>query len=217
MREPRHNLHCHANSCEVRRLARFARIGFAMIELLVVCLLLIVLTTLYWSYLSPSEQNRKQKSCQQNLQKLHIALQIYATGSGGKFPVAVGARTAEEPLELLVPRYTVDTSLFICPASEDSPLPSGQDLRDGKISYAYYMGQHPTESREVLMSDRQIDTRPKAAGQEIFSPTGNPPGNNHQKAGGNILFCDGSVEFSPPRAAYSLSVTQGVVLLNPKP
>ena len=65
------------------------------------------------------------------------------------------------------------------------------------------------------MSDSQVDTQSKAAGQLVFSSTGKPPGNNHDKSGGNVLFSDGRVERTPPNAAFSLVLTQGVVLLNP--
>jgi prepilin-type processing-associated H-X9-DG protein len=67
------------------------------------------------------------------------------------------------------------------------------------------------------MSDKQVDNLAKASGQDVFSTTGKPPGNNHEKSGGNILFCDGRAEFSPARAPFALPLGEGVVLLNPKP
>ncbi len=67
------------------------------------------------------------------------------------------------------------------------------------------------------MSDWQVDARSKAAGEYAFSSTGKPPGNNHDKLGGNLLFCDGSVVPVPPRLPFSLTLTPGIVLLNPTP
>jgi len=217
MRDFRQNTRCHASPRRVYRPQSSARAGFSLIELLVVCALLIVLTTMMWGFASPGNQRRQKVACQQNLQKIYVAMQIYATDSGGKFPVTAGARASEEALDLLVPRYSADTAIFICPGSKDSPLPAGESILKRKISYAYYLGQRLTASREVLMSDRQIDTQPKQAGQWVFSDTGKPPGNNHYKYGGNFLFSDGSAESSPARLSFSLVVTQGVVLLNPKP
>jgi prepilin-type processing-associated H-X9-DG protein len=188
-----------------------------LIELLVVLVLLIVLTTMYWGFGSASNQRRQKTACQQNLQKIYVAMEIYAKDSGGPFPVTAGAQTSEEALDVLVPRYTVDTAVFICPGGKDSLLPAGESFRNRKISYAYYMGRRSTDPQESLMSDRQIDTRSKTAGQYAFSATGQPPGNNHQEDGGNILFCDGHVEPSPARVTVSLVLSQGVVLLNPKP
>jgi len=189
--------------------------AFALIELLVVVALLLILTTMYWGSSSTSHQRRLQTDCQDNLQKIYIAMQIYANDHAGKFPAVAGARNSEEALDGLVPRYTVDTSVFICPGSGDSSLPSGESFRNRKISYAYYMGRGPANAQEVAMTDRQVDTQSKAAGQYIFSSTGKAPGNNHDKYGGNLLFCDGHVELSPALAPFSLVLTQGVVLLNP--
>ena len=142
-------------------------------------------------------------------------MEIYANDHAGKFPAAAGARTSEEALDALVPRYTVDTAVFICPGAKDSPLPAGESFRQHKISYAYYMGRRAADAQQVLMSDQQVDTRSKAAGEYAFSSTGKPPGNNHGKLGGNFLFCDGRVEAAPARVPFSLVLTQGVVLLNP--
>jgi hypothetical protein len=67
------------------------------------------------------------------------------------------------------------------------------------------------------MSDRQVNTDSKRAGEPVFSATGRPPGNNHHKYGGNFLMGDGSALDSPPLAAFSLVITPGVTLLNPQP
>jgi len=189
--------------------------AFSLIELLIVVALLLVLTTMYWGSTSGSRQKKLQAECQNNLQKIHIAMEIFANDHDKKFPATTGARTSEEALDVLVPRYTSDTSSFICPGSKDSALPGGESFRKRKISYAYYMGRRLEDTPEPLISDRQIDTLSKAAGQAVFSSTGKPPGNNHGKTGGNVLFSDGHVQQSPPNAAFSLVLTQGVVLLNP--
>jgi prepilin-type processing-associated H-X9-DG protein len=202
---------------ELRYTWLMRRGAFSLVELLIVAALLLILTTMYWGSSSGRHKRTLQEDCQQNLQKLFIAMQIYATDHAGKFPVVAAARTSEEALDPLVPHYTVDTSLFICPASNDASLPSGESLRLHKISYAYYMGRRSADASEVLLSDSQVDTLPKKIGQPLFSATGKPPGNNHQKDGGNLLFADGHVEASPPGATTSLLLTQGVVLLNPKP
>ena len=172
---------------------------------------------MYWSSSSPSRRRQHQEACRKNLEKISVALDIFATDHAGAFPAVAGARTSEEALADLVPRYTVDTGVFICPGSKDSPLPAGESFRQRRISYAYCMGRFSTNGQAVLMSDRQVDTRPKEPSQYAFSSTGKPPGNNHGKAGGNFLFVDGHVEFTPAQLPFSLGLTQGVVLLNPKP
>jgi prepilin-type N-terminal cleavage/methylation domain-containing protein len=194
-----------------------ARSGFSLVELLVVLALMIILTTMMWGFGSESRQHAAQRACQQNLEKVYVALQIYASDFSGRLPVNTNAQTSEEPLSLLVPHYTVDTSIFICPGGRDPQLPSGVSFTNQIISYAYYMGQRLGDVQQPLMSDRQINTLPKGDGDVVFSTTGKPPGNNHYKYGGNFLFGDGRAELTPPQLAFSLVTTQGVVLLNPKP
>jgi prepilin-type processing-associated H-X9-DG protein len=169
---------------------------------------------LYWSPSRGSRQRALQSACQNNLQKLFIAMNIYATDRACRFPVVAGARTSAEALDPLVPRYSSDTSIFICPGSNDSVPPGGESIRKRTISYAYYMGRSST-NQQVLITDRQTDTQPKAVGQPVFSADGKPPGNNHRQFGGNFLFCDGHVEPSSPKTAISLDLKAGEVLLNP--
>jgi hypothetical protein len=190
--------------------------GRTFIELLAVLAIILILTTLYWGSNSGSRQHKLLGECQKNLQKIYIAMDIYANDHAGKFPEVVGARSSEEALAELVPHYTVDTSVFICPGSKDSALPAGEPFRTGKISYAYYMGCGTATPQQALMSDRLADAQSKAAGQPMFSTTGKPPGNNHDKYGGNLLLCDGSVQSVAARTPFAIGTTQSVVLLNPR-
>ncbi|MGH7968641.1 MAG: type II secretion system protein [Limisphaerales bacterium] len=189
--------------------------GFSLIELLVAVAILILLVTLYWSPNSKNRQQALESSCQKNLQKVYLALDIYANDFGGSFPDAPSAKTAGEALNVLVPRYTSDTQLFVCPGSSQSAAGAGVALSSHTLSYAYYMGRCATNSQQALLSDQQIDTQPKVAGQLVFSVTGKPPGNNHRQFGGNFLFCDGHLASSPPQAAFPLPLGKGEVLLNP--
>ena len=189
--------------------------GFSLLELFIVLVIVLLLGSMYWSFGSGNDSRQKQKSCQKNLQKVFIALEIFANDHAGKYPEVTGAKTSGAVLDLLVPRYTVDTSSFICPASKDAPPPAGESLAKRTISYAYFMGRQRRDAQEGLMSDRQIDSLAKTAGQFAFSTNGQAPGNNHQKSGGNVLFGDGHVETTPARLPFSLVLPPGVVLLNP--
>lgn len=194
-----------------------ARAGFSLIELLVVLALMLIMTTMMWGFGSSSRQRAEKKACQKNLSTIYVALQIYATDYAGKLPANTNARTSEEALYVLVPRYTSDTSIFICPGGRDTALPEGTSFRNRRISYAYWMGAHFNDAQALLMSDRLVNTLPKNAGDDAFSLTGKPPGNNHHKYGGNFLFGDGHMEMTPPRVPFSLATNEGVVLLNPRP
>jgi prepilin-type N-terminal cleavage/methylation domain-containing protein/prepilin-type processing-associated H-X9-DG protein len=189
--------------------------AFSLIELLAVVAILLIITTLYWGGKSGSREKQKQAVCSQNLEKLFISLEIYANEHVAKFPEKIGATNSAQVLDLLVPKYTADTSMFICPASKDAPLPGGQSIAPQQISYAYYMGRQSKDPQDALLTDKQINNLSKTQGQVAFSTTGKPPGDNHGKLGGNVLFCDGHADVSTPISAFSLVLTQGVVLLNP--
>jgi prepilin-type N-terminal cleavage/methylation domain-containing protein/prepilin-type processing-associated H-X9-DG protein len=191
--------------------------GFSLIELLVVVLILALLSTLMWRKMSGEGERSKAAECQQNLQKLFIALQLYSTDHKEVFPVVAGATHSEQALDPLVPKCTADTTVFICPASKDATLPSGESLLKKRISYAYYMGRRANETETVLVTDEQVSVNSKSPGQQVFSSDGKPPGNNHQNKGGNFLFCDGHADSSASASRISLVLTQGVVLLNPLP
>jgi prepilin-type N-terminal cleavage/methylation domain-containing protein/prepilin-type processing-associated H-X9-DG protein len=198
--------------------ARGNHSGFSLLELLIVIALVLILTTMYWGgNAGKSKQKALKAACQQNLQKIHLAMEVYANDQGSRFPATTNATTSEQPLDLLVPRYNSDTAVFTCPGSKDKPVPAGDSLVKHKISYAYYQGRRSAEANEVLITDHQVDTQSKSIGQAVFSISGAAPGNNHGKAGGNFLFCDGHVESGGPNTPFSLVLTQSVVLLNPKP
>jgi hypothetical protein len=145
-------------------------------------------------------------------------MKIYGMEHDGKFPAIEGAASSEAPLSLLVPKYTSKTDIFICPGSGDKELPETEPFEGRKISYAYYMGRKLEDGGDApLMTDEQVDTGAKAKGDRVFSLDGKPPGNNHRKFGGIVLFCDGRAVAIEAAADRDLPCPENVKLLNPKP
>jgi prepilin-type N-terminal cleavage/methylation domain-containing protein len=192
--------------------------GFSLVELLVTLAIILVLYTLTMSRGARSYQRRQQAACEKNLVNLHVALTLYANDHQGAFPLVPGARTSEEPLSLLVPTCTTTTAPFICPGSKDPKLPEAEPFAKRRISYAYYMGRtNAARPQEPLLSDRQVNTQAKRAGEPLFSTSGKKPGDNHTTYGGVVLFGDGHAELSGPAAGFDLLFGEGITLLNPKP
>lgn len=191
--------------------------AFSLIELLITTAIIIVLYTMMFGFSARQNQLKQKAKCRSNLQKMYVSLQIYANDSRGMFPIVTNAKTSEDVLAGLVPRYSADNSIFICPGSKDKELKPGESLSTARISYAYYMGRNETNSSAVLMSDRQVNTNSKAVGELAFSDNGKKPANNHHKYGGSFLFCDGTMNSSAPVLDIPLPLTTNVVLLNPKP
>jgi type II secretory pathway pseudopilin PulG len=190
--------------------------AFSLIELLVTMALIIIIFVMLYGKSSRRFQHEQKQACQGNLQNIYISLQLYANDSNGLFPVRKEAKVSEQALSSLIPRYTSVTASFTCPGTKNSSLPEGESFEKRRISYAFYMGRRVIDGSAAVLTDAQVDDQSKVRGQQLFSPDGKKPGNNHHKYGGNIMSCDGNVEMSPPKANVSLVLTQGVVLLNPK-
>jgi prepilin-type processing-associated H-X9-DG protein len=189
--------------------------AFSLLELLLVAAILIIVSVLMMNEFSPSAHRKEMAACRSNLEKIYLALNFYRNDNGA-YPIVQGALSPSAPMNLLIPKDTTVTEIFICPGSKDKPLRDGERFADHRISYAYYMGRTTNESPgEILMTDWQIDNAPKKQGQLIFSPDGSKPGNNHGKTGGNLLFIDGSVVGSGPKASGDSVFHPPVVLLNP--
>lgn len=194
------------------------RTGFSLVELLVAVALMILLSIAFYGYWSKSYQERQKVVCLKNLQTIYMALRIYADENRQQYPFISRAQFAEQPLSLLIPRYTASTGIFICPGSRDSAIPEARSFAQLRISYAYYMGLTMNSPvTQPLLSDRQVDTTAKIHDQLTFSPDGKSPGNNHHQYGGCILFADGHAENSPIHSARDLPVPEGLTLLNPRP
>ena len=191
-------------------------VAFSLVEMLAVVAIMLILFVAMFGFSSRSHQQTQQKSCLKNLQMIHVALEIFSGDHDGVFPVQPDAATSEAALAPLIPKYIAATAPFICPGSKDKPLPEGEPFGKRRISYAYAMGARAGSATELLMSDEQVDTRPKAQGQPVFSTNGKRPGNNHHRYGGNLLFCDGHAETISALAPVSLVSTQSAVLLNPR-
>ena len=192
--------------------------GFSLLELLIVITIIFVLFTLYFSGGSRSFQTKQLANCAKNLDNIYTALKTWSNDNNDHFPTLANSQTSEPPLSQLIPRYTTGTEFFTCPGTKDNQLPDAKPFADRKISYAYYMGHTAKDSADQpLLSDRQVNANPKTIGQPLFSPDGKKPGNNHNKYGGNVMFCDGNTQISPAQAAFTLTNAPGIVLLNPRP
>src|SRR5436305_464359 len=70
--------------------------GFSLLEMLIVLALILIMSVMLYGSGSRSYQQKQKLACQKNLLNLHIALQLFANDHEGSFPVAPGARTAED-------------------------------------------------------------------------------------------------------------------------
>ena len=192
--------------------------AFSLLELLLTLVILSTLSVIFLSGGRQGIQDRAMRQCEANLQKIHIALSIYATDHGGKFPSLKEASGPQKPLSALIPLYTTDTDLFVCPGTEDKPPPQGEPFPKSEISYAYYMGWAKTDpGKSPIITDRQIPaSAPEAASGTIFSTTGEGLGANHYKYGGLVLNVDGPTKRIKAEKSAPLEISSHVKLLLPR-
>jgi prepilin-type N-terminal cleavage/methylation domain-containing protein/prepilin-type processing-associated H-X9-DG protein len=189
--------------------------AFSLIEMLIVVALLVVFHVLYFTSISGRKQRGMKTVCAENLQRIYVAANIYATEHGGRFPVVQSASHSADALRVLIPKYTSETGAFVCPGTgKPSDVPPDEFGRR-KIGYSYYMGLSASNTLLPLLTDAQVNTKSKETGQKVFSASGKPPGNNHKQFGGNLLFCDGHVQSISTNATFPMVLTPGVTLLNP--
>lgn len=189
-----------------------------LMELMIVVALILVLFTMYWGggFGGKAKKQRNFGPCSKNLQFIHTALLTYATDNNDKFPLLPKAATAEEALAPLIPKYISQTGPFICPSSGHPKLSEGESIAKKKISYGYLMGlSRASEPGQWLMSDEQIDSRPKHQGDPVFANSEKGPGSNHGAFGGNLLMVDGSVKTIEAKTPFSLARTN-TTYLNPR-
>src|SRR5438874_1023856 len=95
--------------------------GFSLIELLISTALVLVMFVLYFNPNAKHYQVQQQAVCRTHLQFDYAALQSYTRDNNGAFPAVKNAKSAEEPLSLLVPRSTTSTEYFLCPGTKHRP------------------------------------------------------------------------------------------------
>ncbi|MBN1794231.1 MAG: type II secretion system protein [Candidatus Omnitrophica bacterium] len=115
--------------------------GFTLIELLVVIAIIGILFTFITTGVQTARRKAAQAKCANNLRQIGIALSLYATDHGERFP---------QSLDELYPEYVDDMEVFACPSSGNSTPsdPSGGD-------YAYHTGlTASSDSIEPIAADK---------------------------------------------------------------
>ena len=195
--------------------------GFSFIELLCTLAILLLLFALSFGVGGKDRQAARQQQCRDNQRLVHQALSIAATEAGGAFPTVRGATESDAVFATLVPKYSSRVDVFRCPGRTRDPFTGASaTTRRFRNHFAYLSGLTSTtapDPTQWLLSDAQVDTRPKEPGAALFSAKDDGPGSNHGGHGGVVTFVDGHSEVSPPKAAFAVRVPAGTQLLNPAP
>lgn len=176
---------------------RACRRGFTLIELLITAALILVMATLMYSRGSHSFQRRQKAACERNLATLYSSLLLYAESDPQqRFPdPGPGAASAEDAWNLLIPTYTTDTRVFVCPGTKRDAPPPARKLKTDGSDYAYFGGWKLNEASQ----DRPLASDPVQSPLPLtIKATWFPEDGNHLEHGGVILWLNGVTEAGGP-------------------
>ena len=166
--------------------------------LLVLAVLAVLVLGAYVAFrpaISRAREASRRATCASNLQQIGMALQIYASQSGGRFP---------DSLDAVVLDGSVSAYMLVCPSSGDAVAPGTTPAeqvanlaKGGHQSYVYVgRGLTVTGARQPL----------------AYEPT-----RHHRGVGVNVLYTDGTVQFLPAGVATTLFPQLGRPTTTPAP
>ena len=120
-----------------------SRLGFSMIELLVVVAIIAVLLSLLLPTLSKVKRQAKITECASNLRQICMGMNVYALNNGGEFPTLTMPGTGGNLWDVPQGFYNalikegLSHDSFFCPAAQDYSMP------DGSFNYysTFYINQ----------------------------------------------------------------------------
>lgn len=175
--------------------------GFTLIELLVVIAIINILAGMLLPSLTRAKEEARRTSCLNNLRNVGQALTMYAGENDGFYPPEDSSPTEPNDLDLLFPSYLDNPAVFWCPSDIMKPT-----RFEAESSYAYLGKVQTTGGKIALRRDSDpgfvrvgteiVETPPLAGDDGCGFGWGSDERPNHT-GGGNLLFLDGRVKFTP--------------------
>ncbi len=95
------------------------RRGFTMVELVGVIGMIAILAAILFPVFAKAREAARTQSCRTNLFNIGMALRVYATEHGGRYP------PKDDDLSPLLGKYLLQQQVFVCPSAWNSDVPMG--------------------------------------------------------------------------------------------
>ena len=184
--------------------------AFTLIELLVVIAIINILAGMLLPSLTRAKEQARRAACLNNLRNIGQALTMYAGENDGFLPPEDGSPTEDHDLDLLFPSYLDNPSVFWCPSDpvKAPPFDPSRPIPDdiSNASYAYLAriqtpgGQirpRRDSDPELVRIGSELVQTPPVAGDDGCGLGGMTTVRPNHTGGGNLLYVDGRVKYSP--------------------
>jgi prepilin-type processing-associated H-X9-DG protein/prepilin-type N-terminal cleavage/methylation domain-containing protein len=200
--------------------------AFTLLELLVVLVIVFILVSLILPMHSDAPRKAYRVLCMSNLSQIGVGCLMFADDQTNDFPwhVANVKADLEGPVRsnhistafALLSPYLPNPRAFICPTDSRKPATNYVSLGNTNISYFVNLDAGTNAVKTFAAGDRniQFNNTPLHSGQHTLQTNStfgwtrelHPKGSPYP--GGNLLFCDGHVEWSRTNFTH-LVVAQG--------
>jgi len=149
---------------------------------------------------------RHRPSCINHLKQIGLAFRIFATDSGGLFPMKIPTHSfgSEEYVHggnafrhfLAVSNELSSPKLLVCPQDKRAEATNWATLNNSHVSYFVGFDAAEEEPETILSGDRNVTNGTVPFGQVLVLRTNQPVGWTAEihKHGGNVVFGDGHVD-----------------------
>ena len=189
-----------------------SRRGLTLVEVLVVVAVLFVIWAIFWPTTHGNKARPERIACVNNLKNLGLAMRVFSTDHGDKWPMDLSVTNHGTREWLNAPsqlwRHWLSQSnelstpkMVLCPADKErqppKPLTWDQITDNSHLSYFLGLDAHEDNPQTLLAGDRNLTTNGVAVGPGRLLLTTNLTlgwtKDLHNRAG-NVLLGDGSVQ-----------------------